>query len=317
MNFNPYSNTHKGASIGFLPLFVTLLILSVHYFTGALAWPEPNDLRAQRDFNAAIGMSVVTGYFWFTLRLIHQNVASTLISLLVKTNQLSQFSHHRHRLYSSLKHHQANCIIIALLITIVYVLIEGLFTGNSELHQYILTINAVLFWFFFSLFLSQVSSNIRYLETEILVDTDSKIDHLNSIASLIRLGFVNATISLGALALFPIFWFGKGIPTLDIVIVGVFALVIGVYLFWPVNKLCKIWQQSKRHELSNLALSMESSIEGEHQDLDKIERIDVERESISLLPMFTMNLQDKMRLAACICLVLISWTFFGLIAFFS
>lgn len=51
---------HKGASIGFFPLLTTLILLSVHYFTGALDWPEVGNVRAQRDFNSAIGMSLIT-----------------------------------------------------------------------------------------------------------------------------------------------------------------------------------------------------------------------------------------------------------------
>ncbi|KTF06496.1 hypothetical protein MGSAQ_002008, partial [marine sediment metagenome] len=60
MKLNPYSNMHKGASIGFLPLLATLILLSVHYFTGALEWPDIGEVRAQRDFNSAIAMSLLT-----------------------------------------------------------------------------------------------------------------------------------------------------------------------------------------------------------------------------------------------------------------
>ncbi|GFD89226.1 hypothetical protein KUL152_14520 [Tenacibaculum sp. KUL152] len=314
MKLNPYSNTHKGASIGFIPILFTLTLLIVHYFTGALDWPEVGNVRAQRDFNSAIGMSVITGYFWFTLRLIHQNVASTLISLLVKTNQLSQFSRHRHLLFSKLKHHCANSAIVAILITIIYVFVEGLFNSNSELHQLVLTINAILFWYFFCLFLIQVTTNIHYLKSEILVNIQNKIDLLNSISTLIRLGFINATISLGALALFPIFWFGKSIPQLDIFVVGCFAVVIGIYLFWPIRQLSVMWRKVKNNEVLHVFSSLQDTIRNEHQNIEKFKLIETERESLDSLSMITINLHDKLRLGACVCLVLLSWIIFGVLA---
>ena len=140
---------HKGASIGFFPLLTTLILLSVHYFTGALDWPEA-EMYAQRDFNSAIGMSLITGYFWFALRLMHQNVASTLISLLVKTNQLSRFSAHRRELAIEFRHHIFNAIIISIMISIVYCIFEGLITVKQET-CFILTATAVP-WFLAILF---------------------------------------------------------------------------------------------------------------------------------------------------------------------
>ncbi len=160
MKLNPYSNLHNGASIGFFPLLATLILLSVHYFTGALDWPEVGNVRAQRDFNSAIAMSLITGYFWFALRLMHQNVASTLISLLVKTNQLSQFSAHRRELANEFKHHIFNAIIISIMITIVYCIFEGLITVKQEIHVLFLTATAVPFWFLAILFLFQIYDSI-------------------------------------------------------------------------------------------------------------------------------------------------------------
>lgn len=199
----------KGVSIGFFPLLATLILLSVHYFTGALDWPGVGEVRAQRDFNSAIGMSLLTGYFWFALRLMHQNVASTLISLLVKTNQLSQFSSHRSELSLEFKHHIFNAIIISIMITIVYCMFEGLVTVKQEIHVLFLTATAVPFWFLAILFLFQISSNIKYLTKKVLPHAGGNIDRLKSIMTILKLGTTNSIFAMGALTIFPIFWLKK------------------------------------------------------------------------------------------------------------
>ena len=95
MKFNPYTNVQYNAGIALYPLLTMLFLLALHYYSGALDWPAEGDVRAQRDFNSAIGMSILTGYFWIALRVLHQNVASSLISLLVKTNQLYGYIYFR------------------------------------------------------------------------------------------------------------------------------------------------------------------------------------------------------------------------------
>lgn len=317
MKLNPYSNTHRGASIGFLPLLATLLLLTLHYFSGALDWPAQGDVRAQRDFNSAVGMSVITGYFWFALRLMHQNVASTLISLLVKTNQLSQFSFHRSALFSRIKHQSINALILALMLTLVYVFIEGLLLNKPTLHQYFLTLNAVVFWFFFSLFLVQISSNINYLKTEVLVETDSKLDLLDSISVLIKLGYVNATAAVGALALFPIFWFKKSIPALDIFGVCVFALITIGYLSLPVFQLRKYWFTVKRAQYDDLHADQERVLDSKNKSLAELYSLESQRELLLDMPMLKITKQDRLRLSACILTILFSWSTFGLFSYVS
>lgn len=312
MKLNPYSNLHKGASIGFFPLLATLILLSVHYFTGALDWPEVGNVRAQRDFNSAIAMSLITGYFWFALRLMHQNVASTLISLLVKTNQLSQFSAHRRELANEFKHHIFNAIIISIMITIVYCIFEGLITVKQEIHVLFLTATAVPFWFLAILFLFQISSNIKYLTTNVLPQAGGNIDRLKSILIILKLGTANSIFATGALAIFPIFWLKKDIPSIDVLGVTFFTGIVGFYLFWPVIKLKSMLELEQKAAVLHLEASIEEGIKrcAEKQEsltAASIEELESEKERILKMGAGVFAPRDKARVAACIALVPISW----------
>jgi len=312
MKLNPYSNLHNGASIGFFPLLATLILFSVHYFTGALDWPEVGNVRAQRDFNSAIAMSLITGYFWFALRLMHQNVASTLISLLVKTNQLSQFSAHRRELANEFKHHIFNAIIISIMITIVYCIFEGLITVKQEIHVLFLTATAVPFWFLAILFLFQISSNIKYLTTNVLPQTGGNIDRLKSILIILKLGTANSIFATGALAIFPIFWLKKDIPSIDVLVVTFFTGIVGFYLFWPVIKLKSMLESEQKAAVLHLEAGIEEGIRrcAEKQEsltATSIEELESEKERILKMGAGVFAPRDKARVAACIALVPISW----------
>lgn len=318
MKLNPYSNIHKGASIGFLPLLATLILLSVHYFTGALEWPVVGEVRAQRDFNSAVGMSLLTGYFWFALRLMHQNVASTLISLLVKTNQLSQFSSHRNELAVEFKHHIFNAIIISIMITIVYCMFEGLITVKQEIHVLFLTATAVPFWLLAILFLFQISSNIKYLTNKVLPHAGTNIDHLKSIMTILKLGTTNGIFAMGALTIFPIFWLKKEIPSIDVLMVTFFTGVVGFYLFWPVIKLKRMLEKEQEEAVLHLEESIEDGIkryakQQESETAVSIEQLESEKERVLKMGSRMIAPRDKVRVAACLALIPFSWLLLFLI----
>ena len=303
---------HKGASIGLFPLLTTLILLSIHYFTGALAWPEAESVRAQRDFNSAIGMSLITGYFWFALRLMHQNVASTLISLLVKTNQLSLFSAHRRELAIEFRHHIFNAIIISIMITIVYCIFEGLIAIKQEIHVLFLTATAVPFWFLAVLFLFQISSNIKYLSAKVLPQAGSNIDRLNSIMAILKLGTTNSILATGSLAIFPLFWLKKDIPSIDIWVVTFFTGIVCVYLFWPVIKLKSMLDKEQKAAVLNLEENIEDGIkrcakQTEFSAAASIEELESEKERVLKIGARAFAPRDKARVTACIALIPISW----------
>ena len=104
MKFSAYEKTNQSTSMWAYPLCLLVVLLCVHYYVGVLTWPIHGE-DAQRHFNTALGTSLLTSLFWLTIRIIHKNVASTLISILVATNQLSHFTLHKNRLSHQFIHH--------------------------------------------------------------------------------------------------------------------------------------------------------------------------------------------------------------------
>jgi len=313
MKLNAYTNVQPTAAIGIYPLLTTLFLLAIHLYSGALDWPSEGDFDAQRDFNSAIGMSVLTGYFWLTLRMLHQNVASCLISILVKTNQLGRFSYHRERLSSDFSLHLFTTVIISILLTVIYVITEGLISTKYELHVLLLTATAVPFWFFSWLFLFQVTSNIRYIINHVLTDSVGSKDYLDSLVSLVKLGVTNGIFAMGAVSIVPIFWFKKDIPSLDVFLLTIFSATITVYLFFPVLNLRLKLRRAKRKALNELDSMIGDEIahynqRREGENVHTLEHLENEKESILGLSTSVIKARDKVRIAACIGLVPVSWS---------
>lgn len=309
MKLNPYSNAPSSVFIGLYPLVTIVVLLVVHYFSGALGLISDGSVRGQRDFNTAVGMTLLSGYFWFCLQLNHKNVLSTLISLLVKTNQLSHLSQHRQKLSSKLQLHSINSLITAIFTTVVYVIVENLLFSDVKLYQYVITVCAVLFWFLFFLFLIQSTSNVTYLQKHVLSQTENVTDHLNSLSALARLSFINATLSIGAFSLFPLFWFNTEVPLFDIVMVLLFLFVVTFYLFHPVFKLHSQWEKGKKKQCDELDKLVRKEMSSQ-----KLAQYEQELEVLRMLSMKLFRLNDKVRFAACILLIIISW---GLVILFS
>lgn len=312
MKLSPYKKASNSADIGFYPLVTTLTLLLIHYFSGALDWPAYSDVDAQRDFNSAIAMSLLTGYFWLSLRMLHQNVASCLISLLVKSHQLGQFAHHRSRLSSEFTHHIFNASIVSILITVVYCILEGLLSSTQEFHVLMLTALAVPFWFFSILYIMQVSTNLNYLTKELLPQAESTKDYVTSLTSLIRLGLSNAILSVGGLALAPIFWFKKDVPSLDVFVVCVFGSSLLVYLFLPVIKLRFRLHRERKALIKALEADIASriskaGINNDPASLSSIEALESEREALEGLSISILTFKDKLQIVASFSLIPLSW----------
>lgn len=302
MKLNPYSNSPSDVSIGVYPFILVAALLLVHYFSGALSQVSVGGIRAQRDFNSALGMTLLSGYFWLCLQLNCKNLLSTLISILVKTNQLSHLSEHREKLFSKLQLHSINSLITAIFTTVIYVFVENLLFTNVPLYQYVITVCAVLFWFLFFLFLIHSSSSVSYLIDHVMNQTDSCIDHLNSLSSLSRLSFMNATLSIGAFSLFPVFWVNKDVPLFDIMMALLFLCVAAFYLFYPVLKLRSQWGSDKSKRCDEL-----EKLINEEESLNKLAGYEQELERLNLLSIRLFRLKDNLRLIACVSLVAISW----------
>ena len=281
--------------IGLFPLLVLLAIPLLNIYSGAFYWPNSGDISAQRSFNSAVSISLFIGYFWFGFRYIHQNVASSLISLLVKKNQLGQFSVHRQRLTKVFHHQIVNSLIIACMFMVVLAFLGDVSDEGYNIKSISYIASFVTFSLLTSLFLFQVRSNVTYLLKQVLPGTNKPSDYWASFSVITKLSLTNAIIALGLLTVLPIFWLNVVVSPLEVVAVVSLSLLIMAYTFTPLLKFKAILKQQK-----TVALNQGYSEQSYHNDKNR-------PSSIARAPSEVFKNNDKLKTIVAVVLVPVSW----------
>lgn len=289
----PTSKPHQ--FIGLFPLLVLLVIPLLNMYSGAFYWPNSGDISAQRSFNSAVSISLFIGYFWFGFRYIHQNVASSLISLLVKKNQLGQFSVHRQRLTKVFHHQIVNSLIISCMFMVVLAFLGDVSDEGYNIKSISYIASFVTFSLLTSLFLFQVRSNVTYLLKQVLPGTNKPSDYWASFSVITKLSLTNAIIALGLLTVLPIFWFNVVVSPLEVVAVVSLSLLIMAYTFTPLLKFKAILKQQK-----TVALNQGYSEQSNHNDKNRPSRI-------ARAPSEVFKNSDKLKTIVAVVLVPVSW----------
>ena len=128
---------------------------------------------------------------------------------------------------------------------------------------------------------------------------------------LIKLGLTNAIFSMGAIALIPIFWFRKEVPSIDIFILALFCGSFALYLFWPVVKLIAKVRSEKARVLTTLDEKITKAISAYSQkntESESVELLENEKEAIATLSTRVMDFRDWSRIFSCLSAVPFSWS---------
>ncbi|AMJ88632.1 hypothetical protein Q4524_06675 [Alteromonas stellipolaris] len=281
--------------IGLFPLLVLLAIPLLNMYSGAFYWPDSGDMVAQRSFNSAVSISLFIGYFWFSFRYIHQNVASSLISLLVKKNQLGQFSVHRQKLTKAFHHQIVNSLIISSMFMAVLAFLGDVSNESYNIKGISYIASFVTFSLLTSLFLFQVRSNVTYLLRQVLPGTNKSSDYWASFSVITKLSLTNALFALGLLTVLPIFWFNVVVSPLEVIAVVSMSLLIVAYTFTPLLKLKLILKQQKTR-----TLNQGQSVTNNHNRDDR-------QPKVVRAPSEVCNSSDKLKTIAALILVPVSW----------
>ncbi|MDC8829183.1 hypothetical protein [Alteromonas gilva] len=243
-----------------LPLLFVVGCFAVNYATGALDYRNISSESSQRDFNAALGMPLVIGYLWVSLRIMHRRAANGMAEFLVKINQVSAFERHIRVLEVKLVKHVILALALAISVTLVYLITEDLLAFNQPLSVLVLNMMAVPFWFLIFLFTVQSACFPRYLYRHLLRPNISDVSAICHCKLIYDLGMNNTILCLMMFALFPVFWFGKTIPIIDIIILFVVFAALTILLFLPVIRMILLMKRHCRENIYALELRIRERV---------------------------------------------------------
>ena len=311
MKFSAYESNRNVVSVWAYPLFLVLILLLIHNWTGSLTWPVL-DANHQRDFNTALGTTLLSGFFWLTIRNVHKNAASTLIAALVSLEKLSQFNHHRSLLGRQFARHLMWSTSIGVIMPIAYLLSEGLVTRIDEPEVLVIALTSIPFWLLLTLFILQVFSNTHYLQKLASTEHSDAVKELYLLREIFNMALSNTLIAVSGFALTPIFWINKPVPFFDIVVITVYAIFISAYLFLPMIIVAKRMRTvanivMKDYESEITQLIRQQANSAVKSSLSKeIESIETNKETLRRV----LSKPQKLRLLMCMMPLPASWLAF-------
>lgn len=144
------------------PILLILFMVGLHYISGTIKFPvESSD--AQRDFNTAMGTSLLSGVFLLSIRILQQKVANNLLLALHVIKKHNDFGLHRRTLSERFKKQLIWAISIGFIMPLLYMISEGVIERIHEKEVFIVAMSAIPFWLLLSLFIMQLTTVNRYL----------------------------------------------------------------------------------------------------------------------------------------------------------
>lgn len=300
----------SAASFWHMPVLYFVVCCIANYFTGALDYQLINDFRAQRDFNAALGMPLLTTFFWISLRIQQQQMAGAIMSYLLDKNALSLFAQHRARLAVKLRHHILTSATLAISMTAVYIMSEELVAFDMNMQVLVLDLIAVPFWFFFWLFLFQMIYSTHYMMKHFIHINIATSSELKALKRVSLLSMENALFSITALIIIPVFWFKKDIPAIDLAIVTLFSSSLTVYLIMPAVKVYRLIGARKQKIMDQLTRGLTSIYCEDESDRINHERrnaIQQEIEEVENITATPVTFEQCKRMLSVVFLIPASW----------
>lgn len=240
-------NKNTVLHVWMLPLLFVLGCFAANYLAGSLDYRNIVDERSQRDFNAALGMPLMIGFLWLALRILHRRSGKRIADFLVRINQLSSYSHHMKALEQKLLRQVVLSAALSIAITLIYLITENLLAFDQDISVVLLNAIAIPFWFFLFLFLMQSASFTRYLHKRlVLPNIEAHFCHCKPICDL---GSSNVVFSLFMLVLMPVFWLGKDVPIIDMLILFGLTAFMLVVLFLPVFKTMNLMRRHRNQSI--------------------------------------------------------------------
>lgn len=251
------NNKNNIIKAAILPFTFVIGCLIANYWAGSLDLRNVVDERSQRDFNAALGMPVMIGYLWLTLRILHRRAAQRIGDFLVSVNRLFEYSNHLKALEKKLVRQVILAATLSISITMIYLVAENLLALDQKPSVLLLNAMAIPFWFLLFLFLMQSASFTRYLYRRLVVPNVTMNGNFCDCKNLCDLGISNVVFCLMLFLFLPVFWLGKPVPLIDVLLIMMVLLFLILLLFFPVLKTILLIRQHRNKCIKEVEQAIE------------------------------------------------------------
>ena len=268
MHTNSYGLIFK---VYFAPT-LTLFFLALNVGCGHIFMPNALTTPEQYRFlGGALALPLISGLCVFFLPILTRKAQSSII----RSARLSASSMRHARVYA----HQVSQVPLlsarlaffaGSILAITYLAWEGLLYSSSlgmldNLRILPLTLQAVYFWIALVLFLLSLVRITLLLTQFATRDLRIELFHVDELVPLADSVLWNVLAVSAGVAMAPIFWLGRPIPALDIILVMTVMLVIMYLLLFPILRVKRIVSAKKELALRRVSDALKSATRSEDE----------------------------------------------------
>lgn len=231
IRFCPMKKTDFLASLTY-PVLLVIFMIVLHIIGGTVQLDIASK-DAQRDFNTAIGTSLLSGVFLLSIRIIQRSVARHLSLILGLTKRHQNFWIHRKILSDQFKKHLVWSASFGFIMPLLYMMTEGLISRINEKEVFIVAVGAIPFWLLLSLYLFQITTVNRHLRRFLNTDGIELIVKIKMYESVLSVATLTITTSLLIFLVMPVFWINLSIHLFDMIFIFAICLFLVILLVSP------------------------------------------------------------------------------------
>ena len=303
---------------------VTLLFLGLNLFCGLIVMPDQATTAEQyRDVGAAVALPLISGACIFFLPIVSRKASQAILeSSRLSGSSMQQAQLHANRIGTVPPESVALAIFAGSVIALSYLALEGLLYFEDKdildnLKRSPLVIESVYFWFAVILLITTLVRITILLTRFATRDLRIELFQIEELVPLSNSVLWNVGALSAGLALMPIFWLGRAIPTLDIPLM-LCVLVVTLYvLLYPVFQVRKIVLRKKKLALERIREAFKSATRSDDQQkrrltdsakrLEEINNLVGVRKEIGRTKEWPISIPVGMRVAFFVIVPPLSW----------
>ena len=209
--------------------------------------------------NAAVGQPLFTVYIWLAHTFIFFSVKRAIDKFSISVDENSTFDKHKtitKLTRISIRNFKFS-VLLGILTTGGYNLYEDLLPNSPEPLQLYLIVSAVPFWIACWLLILQLYTLTHHIINEIIKGQTLDLFGLKTMLPLSD-QFISFIIVAALLfALSPVFWIGKQVPLLDMLILAAMFIFLCIFFFHPILTIQNRMYHKKKLAVNRINLSIQ------------------------------------------------------------
>lgn len=235
INFVLFNNASYRRRYLFAGAYLFVLVF-IAMWLGVFDLPESNNEVYIRKRNAAIGMPLFTVFIWLALTFIFFSVKKAIDRFSIAIEKTKEFDKQKaiDKLTATSIKNLKFSVLLGLITTVAYNAFENLLPDPKDTLLVFLVISAVPFWIACWLLVFQLYTITHHIINDIIKRQTIDLFGLKSLLPLSD-QFITFIIVVAIIfALSPVFWIGKPVPLIDLLVLTAVFIFLSIFLFHPI-----------------------------------------------------------------------------------